>query len=211
MALLYYQANDIKFPVIKRIAKPDDFAVEYEIESAKNTNNAVETSIITCEDEINKDAYETAKQLYSYLPTNVIQLLEKDNWTIFICKNIEDYDDNYREGDTGVTIYPTADKPGIIYLVDDLRLLKESFYHEIGHVIDNKLDTISGQHDFREIYYDEKLNCDDIDKEYLCTWYAKGSSKEYFAEIFQLYLYDEKECKEHFPETHAFITKLLFK
>lgn len=80
---------------------------------------------------------------------------------------------------------------------------RRSVVHEIGHALDDYLGFVSTSNEFQEIYETEK-------NDFKVTGFTsyghhKSNAMEYFAEAFQMYVYDAGTLQSSAPKTYEFI------
>lgn len=130
------------------------------------------------------------------LPPKVNQMLEKNEYKIYV---LEEIDDN--EYILGQTIYGLR----IILIKDTYFDIERTFYHECGHVIDDEsaFTYASSSNEFIEIYNEEKylFKSDGYIEYYIST------PREYFASAFAEYMLNPQKLKENTPKTYEYIDK----
>lgn len=79
----------------------------------------------------------------------------------------------------------------VVYISNNICDIDKALVHEFGHVLDSLTDWGSKGEDFKAIYISEK----DTFEVYSTDDHYKSNEKEFFAEVFQEYILNPKNCE----------------
>lgn len=194
---------------------PDDFVTE--VATIRRYHKDGETiSKSDIKDEIN--------DMLSYLPNGVHEML--DDYTIIVTdKDITTlrcigepyllFDKSYKGSGAFVNFVFK-----VIVLNANQAKYRDHLYHEVGHVVDISLDWVSKQDEwqrlFQEEYYEYKENVGVFIYKKNNTLYRtrvgerSANPKEYFANAFFSYRYDNLDFVMNCPESYFYIQSVLY-
>lgn len=135
------------------------------------------------------------------VPDSILDMLKEEGYSISLSEQPGSaYDVKYIDGITDTT-------QNLIIIKKYKGKFRKSVIHEIGHAVDDCLDFPSKSESFNSIYEDEKeqIIVTGVDN----PSYCKQSSQEYFAEAFQMYIYNPEVLKSSVPKTYSFIDKMM--
>lgn len=142
--------------------------------------------------------YAVTKEL-STIPKEIKDEFVREDWRIYIKKNISTSDNNISTMEEYKTIACTMPNLRLIQIVDSKDCIEKSVVHEFGHFIDGFkwADT----DEWKDIYRDEN-------EDYLRS-YAMTNRYEGFACAFEEYIDNRDELIRRCPKTHDYIEKVL--
>lgn len=173
-----------------------------------NENNQdMQVGFVYGRDNTSKAMITKAVNLINNLPYNVLNKLNNSGLKVYITGGSAEQAYNEMTGNVigGITgiFYYTGNVKNII--VEDA-YISTVLYHEIGHAIDyiyGNGSFISDRAGFKEVYEEEKNNLFSINS------VDASSSKEYFAECFNLYMQDIDRLKLYAPKTLEYIESII--
>lgn len=145
------------------------------------------------------------KELEDYLneniPENIMSVLISQDYKIATSEHPgEAYGVKYVDGLTDT-------HGNVIYVKNYEGKFRKSVAHEVGHAFDDCMDFPSKSEEFKDIYNEEKDSIrgsaeDNIE-------YCKQTPQEYFAEAFQIYIYEPEILKDSAPRTYKYINQVV--
>ena len=145
----------------------------------------------------NGEVYERVWNAYDKLPEKVKELVEEENYKIYVVDELESDIDGY------ITLGKTYFGFKTIKISNIDLYVERTTLHEYGHVLDDELAIrfISESEEFMDIYLSEKENfAVDDNHEYFTS-----TELEYFASAFAEYILNPERLKENTPRTYEFI------
>lgn len=216
--------EDIKQPLLSGnfiLDVPENYATEIATIKAvrleERVNNITSIEGASIQGDVN--------QMLDRLPSGVLNMLE--SYTFIVTdKNITALQGalclDFRNSNDEVAAFVNYDIKVVVLNVENA-LYRDSIYHEIGHIVDNSMETISESEEFLQIYekecsaFKEHISAYKIYREidgvmYLCEAsgsYCVSTPAEYFAEAFNRYYINSTSMKDYCPETYAFMDELV--
>ena len=106
-------------------------------------------------------------------------------------------------GYTGNWCGVTSPSMKMIYIESSESKFRRAIVHEIGHAFENYLGDVALSDEFIEIYEAEKDSFKVTG--YSSDFHYKDNSQEFFAEAFQMYVYDSATLQSSAPRTFEFV------
>lgn len=148
---------------------------------------------------------ELIKKYSTYIPQNIIDYLNNNNWEIILTtENLAKKHFELNEGSIqGITIY--GEKK--IEIEDREKAIKNALIHEIGHALDGAFyESHSTKEDFVSIFNEENQNIKNL----------QGVNKndllnpmEYFAESFKQYIMNKESLQKVAPKTYSYMENFI--
>lgn len=135
------------------------------------------------------------------VPDSVLDMLKEEGYSIFLSAQPGSaYGIKYIDGITDTT-------QNVIVVKNYKGKFRKSVVHEIGHALDDCLNFPSKSESFDLVYEAEKdsIIVTGVDN----PSYCKQSPQEYFAEAFQMYIYNPEVLKSSVPDTYEFISNIM--
>ena len=193
----YYITNNNYYVKIDEVQDIQDF-------NYKN-DNKLYRNFVEKDGNVDDEIVAYANEYIEKIPLNIRQKFVDNGWKIYVTdKNLSKlFCNNVYNSIAGVTLYDEK----IIYIEDRKNAVKLGTVHEIGHAIDEMLNTISYSQEFEELYNLEKNNF--IEKNNINTDYARQNDSEYFAELFQQTILYPDSCKVNSPKSYEYMNNLI--
>lgn len=147
---------------------------------------------------IDEDLIGVAQSYVERVPSKVIDAISS------ICYQMQLVNDPAKEvGYTSNWCGVTSPSMKMIYIEAKESKFRRAIVHEIGHAFDDYLGNVSLSDEFWGIYEAEKDS-------FKVTGYAtdghfKDNSQEFFAEAFQMYVYDSATLQSSAPKAYSFV------
>ncbi len=153
---------------------------------------------------ISDDLIDYANSYWNKIPQNIRENLIKNGWKIYITdKNLANtYHIDIYDEIAGITDYDNK----TIFIENRKNAIKTSTVHEVGHAVDELLNTHSNSKIFNEIYLEEYKN---FNENGVNVEYAKKDNVEYFAELFQQTILHPENCKKTTPLSFTYMNDLI--
>lgn len=142
--------------------------------------------------------------LQSYIdkvPKNILDAIQGIGYTIELVK-----DPGKEYGYRNICGLTCTDEKRILIKASKSKF-RRAVVHEIGHAYDDYLGWVSGSEEFKKIYKAEKNKFKVTG--FVSDGHYKANEREYFAEAFQMIIYNPKVLESSAPETYKFMTELI--
>ena len=152
-----------------------------------------------------QDKYtKTLKETLITVPTNILNSFYKDNWSIILSD--ENLGKKYFNSPTYRVLAVTDSEHNLIEIEKNIKSIKSSTLHEIGHYIAHKTGRADKTDTFSSIYKKERNKFKSHESG---TSYSNQSPQEYFAEAFQEIILYPEEMAQQIPLTYKYIINLI--
>lgn len=144
---------------------------------------------------------------WSYVPIEIIESFIEDGWQVQLVDNCDDlYGDKLGLYEIQAV---TDSRVKTIFINDNVKAIKSSLIHEVGHYVDWKLNFISNTTEFNRVY-DSERKCFQCTTQGNSQCYVISTPMEYFAETFQQVIHKDSGLPYKCPDSYGFVGSIAF-